>query len=72
MMSARMIIKKFPNYALCTHTFKVVNITTNKALKPQVRKGSKAKFFKLYDNGVPVTISLFNILQLIFNPKFCL
>lgn len=67
MKTRKHLIPKFPNYHLCISTFKIININTGKALKPSKRKGSSEKFYKLYVNGVSTTLSLWQIILLIFD-----
>ena len=70
MKTQKQIITAFPNYFICRKTCRVFNFSTNKPLKPSKRKGSNEKFYKLYRDGVSTTLSLWQILILIFDRKY--
>lgn len=65
------LIPNFENYAVDTRKLKVINLKTNRELKSV--QLSKVKKFKLFKNGQPHYVTLFEILHWVivryFQPK---
>lgn len=62
------LIPDFENYAIDTKKFIILNLKSNKELK--TISTSKVKKFKLFKNGQPHYVTLFDILHWVISKHF--